>query len=528
MFKTIFIVFILFITSHFTSAQSFYSGFDYNLPVLFGFTDTSVYFNDKVDSSYTSLNYFNSGKKFQQLLLVHDNLNNFLPFHFIYKRNYSAGYFRNSSFRNGQLDFKAYFNNKFISLYFKGKYFNSYRNEFGGISDDSLMLIKDYEPLQASVYLLDASNFIKSRLSEFSFIYHFNDTSLFYLGSNFNWYRNKRKYIDNNTTFYNNSYFNEFVSVDSVFQDSLQLNAFLTYKVHNVEFSLFGGKLWQSYKVDSLNLNPKSSILSSKLKLTNSHSLTLYVNSRYFVNGYYSNSLFLNGYISKAFTNKKIRLLFDYKNTMPALSYNYMISNHFIYEYNYQKFKTLLLLFNLRLNDKINFNYSTNIINKGLYYDFYSMPKQYDGSAHLNKINALYSDTLNKFNYSLDLTYNITSDRFIYPVSEIFAITKLYYNYKLFSGKMKSKVGLTVRYFTPYYAKKYMPALNIFYIQNENKIGGYPLFDFECYFTIKRFNLMLRVNNLLDRIDNNVWYILPDYPLWKRNFQIGMKWDLYN
>ena len=73
-----------------------------------------------------------------------------------------------------------------------------------------------------------------------------------------------------------------------------------------------------------------------------------------------------------------------------------------------------------------------------------------------------------------------------------------------------------------------MPALRRFYAQNQVKTGGYPLLDVICAFKLKRFDLELKVNNVLDRYDNKVWYVFPDYPVWQRNFQVGMKWDLFN
>ena len=53
-----------------------------------------------------------------------------------------------------------------------------------------------------------------------------------------------------------------------------------------------------------------------------------------------------------------------------------------------------------------------------------------------------------------------------------------YYSNKILKGALFFQTGFSFKYFTKFYANEYNPAISSFHIQNQKKIGGFPLFDF--------------------------------------------------
>ena len=529
MLKSIyFFLFIFYFSVLFSQSEN--KNFQFNYYSIFGFRDTvSEFYSSLPDSSLTSLNYLSAGKKFQIFTLKHFNLNKHLPFQFVYKRFYSNGYFRNSSFRNGRFDVKADNKWHFFFLKYSGKYLNSYRNEFGGIQNDSLLLAPAYEPLQVPVNLTNARNFYKFRLTNADFGFTFNDTSSILIGSTVYWLRTKRFYSDENSNgFYANNYFNDITSADSLFFDSLATALYVGYKFKQSVFRLSFGNIYNHYIADSIYYQNNGQFVASDIKFKFSQTIQLNFYVSYVLTGYFSNAQYCEISLLKSLKKSFFRVAYSYNNSIPSFLSTFLASNHFIYNYDFSNILQNSIDFTFSMNKKLSVAYKFSNILHGIYFDYYSLPKQYLGNAFIHKLNVAYNDSLKRFVYGAKINIANTSDKYIYPVSPFSGNTFLFYTHKLFKGKLFSKFGFRVSYFTPYYAPMYMPALHRFYAQNDIEIGGYPLVDFEWHFTLKRFNLMLRVNNLLDRFDGDVWYVMPQYPLWKRNFQIGMKWDLYN
>ncbi len=496
--------------------------------ILYGIEDTTSNLIQQIpDSSLTSLIYLSAGKKFQAFSLKHYNLNNRLPFRFSYRRFYSAGYFRNSAFRNGMFEFSTQKSTTRFQWKFSGKYLNAFRNDFAGVSPDSLLLLPNYEPLQVPVNVLESANNVKFRYSDINLRYALKDSGVVFLGAKGNWLRKVSNYTDViSTDFYANTYFDAFNSNDSTLLDSVSISPVLGFITKKTDYELAVGNLYYHFLSDSINDAYNNNYITAQIKRTTKHG-KWNVSANYFFNGYFSESFFIHSRITQQFKKHTFGIDYAYRYALPAIHYLRYASNHFIYNYNFgfiaqHKASVAYQYKNIKLK-----YYSESAKNK-MYYDYYAYPKQYQSTLWLQQIQAQYTDTLKRFLTDVSVAYTYTSDAVVFPRSPLTSNISSFYMHRLFKGKLQSKIGVRLRYFAPFYALKYMPATRVYYIQNETKTGGYPLVDVEWNVTLKRFDLLLRVNNLLDRMDNTVWYVIPGYPLWKRNFQIGMKWDMYN
>ena len=92
--------------------------------------------------------------------------------------------------------------------------------------------------------------------------------------------------------------------------------------------------------------------------------------------------------------------------------------------------------------------------------------------------------------------------------------------------------SLLVIPYTPYnftyFANSYNPLLSEFSIQNEQKIGGYPVIDFFINVQIQRTRLYLKAEHLNSSFTNTPnYYTAPNYPYRDYIIRFGLVWNFF-
>ena len=88
-------------------------------------------------------------------------------------------------------------------------------------------------------------------------------------------------------------------------------------------------------------------------------------------------------------------------------------------------------------------------------------------------------------------------------------------------------MGLDVSFFTSYYANAYMPALGLYYLQNEKKIGNYPFIDFFFNMKIKRARIFFKTEHVNSGF-MGAYYLAPHIPAPDRCIKLGINWAFYD
>ncbi|HBK84362.1 MAG TPA: hypothetical protein DDZ41_12360, partial [Flavobacterium sp.] len=83
----------------------------------------------------------------------------------------------------------------------------------------------------------------------------------------------------------------------------------------------------------------------------------------------------------------------------------------------------------------------------------------------------------------------------IINVPQIVARNTLYYTDKVFKKAMEIQTGIIFNYFTKYYANDYNPLLAEFYVQNQTKIGNFPMIDFFINAKVRQTRLFLKAEH---------------------------------
>ena len=108
--------------------------------------------------------------------------------------------------------------------------------------------------------------------------------------------------------------------------------------------------------------------------------------------------------------------------------------------------------------------------------------------------------------------------------------SSLFYTNHYYNRNLKVQTGFTVKYFEAYTAPAYNPVLSEFVLQNQQKIGGYPILDYFINFKIKRFRMFIKLEhfNALWESKNPTYYVAPLQPYRDFSVRFGLRWIFFN
>lgn len=152
----------------------------------------------------------------------------------------------------------------------------------------------------------------------------------------------------------------------------------------------------------------------------------------------------------------------------------------------------------------------------------------------LNKVSYFkikVSKEFRKGKFALDNTLmfnNISSGSDVFRAPSFVTRNTLYYSDFFFEGKpLYLQMGIIFKYFTEFYANNFNPLLNEFSLQNNTKIGGFPMFDFFINAQIQRTRLFLKVEHLNSGFTGYNFYSAPNYPFRDLSVRFGLVWNFF-
>jgi len=134
-----------------------------------------------------------------------------------------------------------------------------------------------------------------------------------------------------------------------------------------------------------------------------------------------------------------------------------------------------------------------------------------------------------KFALDNSLVYqNVTQDENFLNVPEFLSRNSIYYSNIVLKGALFFQTGLSVKYFSKYYSNEYNPLISSFHIQNDKKIGGFPLIDIFVNAKIKQTRLFLKAEHFNSNFTGNNFYSSPSYPYRDFIIRFGLVWNFFN
>lgn len=243
--------------------------------------------------------------------------------------------------------------------------------------------------------------------------------------------------------------------------------------------------------------------------------------------------------------NFNYSLGFNTLNKHPGLYFELFESNYseirWANKLNSVKINNINLEFNSRTFGSLNFDYTK--IDNFTYFDLKDKSTLNDDqdlklipkvNQHTNSINYLKLKWQKEFKFGkfgLDNTFifqNVDQDQNILNLPNYIFRNTIYFSDHVFKRAMFLQTGLTFKYFSKYYANEYNPLISSFHVQNDKKIGNFPMIDVFVNARIKRTRLFLKAEHINSTITGNNFYSTPSYPYRDFIIRFGLIWNFFN
>ena len=237
------------------------------------------------------------------------------------------------------------------------------------------------------------------------------------------------------------------------------------------------------------------------------------------------------------------QLSFNFLFTNKPTNYNHRLysSNYINYNWNndFKNIKTKLIGLDLKLRkfsnisiDYVKVNNLTQfekIINENLGGETTHsiFPIQSVGNLELIKVRFSRKINFGKFSVDSKLLIQKSLADDIINLPEIISRNTIYYSSDMFKKALFLQTGLGFKYFSKFYMNGYDPLLSELYIQNDKKIGNFPVIDFFINAKIQQTRLFFKFEHLNSSFTGYNFYSAPNYPYRDFTFRFGLVWNFF-
>ncbi|MGV9004517.1 putative porin [Flavobacterium sp.] len=155
-------------------------------------------------------------------------------------------------------------------------------------------------------------------------------------------------------------------------------------------------------------------------------------------------------------------------------------------------------------------------------------PKQY--AQTINYISVKASREFKWWKLALDNTIlyqKVDQQDAILNVPQIITRNSLYFTNYFFKKALFLQTGFTVNYFTKYYVNDYNPVIAEAFVQNESKIGNFPMIDFFINARIRQTRIFLKAEHFNSKMTGNNFLTAPNYPYRDFTIRFGLVWNFF-
>lgn len=215
------------------------------------------------------------------------------------------------------------------------------------------------------------------------------------------------------------------------------------------------------------------------------------------------------------------------KNLLPNFYHRHYHSNHFYWDNDFsfeQRVRISGDLESTRL--MMGLNFTMDNISNYIYFDKEGV-KQHSGSVQVIGATMYKNFSFGIFNWENNVTVQKSTAEEVLPLPLLTVYSNMYLKSKI-SKVLTFQLGVDCRYFTSYYAPAYEPALGQYYVQNETKVGNFPLTNvyINCHLKQARFFAML-YNAGVGFLGKN-YFSTPHYPINPMVFKLGVAVNFLN
>ncbi len=217
-----------------------------------------------------------------------------------------------------------------------------------------------------------------------------------------------------------------------------------------------------------------------------------------------------------------------FKNVEAPYLMNNYVSNHYVWQNDFGKTRTL------RLGGELNIPHTRTYLNVGyetlqnhIYFDASGNPVQESGAIHILSAQLKQRIKLGIFNWDNDLIYQTTSNSGVLPLPTFSVYSNMYLQFKI-AKVLHAQIGVDCNYYTKYYAPAYNPATMTFKKQEEKELGNYPFMNAYANFKLKSARFFVIYSHMNQGWFSKDYFSVLHYPLNPARLQFGVSVDFAN
>ncbi|OMP31602.1 putative porin [Mangrovimonas sp. DI 80] len=248
---------------------------------------------------------------------------------------------------------------------------------------------------------------------------------------------------------------------------------------------------------------------------------------------------FFKGSANYSFTDD-IKFSASFNSSSKAPNYNYLLYHSDYLNYNwdnsstFDNVQTQQLAVELQSEKLANLSFDYSNITNYTYFAKDELaegvkPFQTDNTVNYLRLKLNREIRFGKF--ALDNTFmyqNVLNGDNIFNVPQFITRNTFYYSNHFFKKKaLFLQAGITFKYFTEYNMNGYDPLLAEFYVQNDTKIGNFPMLDFFVNAKVRTMRIYLKAEHFNSAWTGYKFYSAPNYPYRDFIVRFGLVWNFF-
>ena len=123
---------------------------------------------------------------------------------------------------------------------------------------------------------------------------------------------------------------------------------------------------------------------------------------------------------------------------------------------------------------------------------------------------------------------NVSQSNDVLNVPQLVTRNTLYFSSDVFKKAMYLQTGVTFKYFSAYTMDGYNPLLGEFYVQDTEKLGGFPMLDFFINAKVQQTRIYLKAEHFNSSFSGYNFYAAPNYPYRDFVIRFGLVWNFFS
>jgi hypothetical protein len=155
-------------------------------------------------------------------------------------------------------------------------------------------------------------------------------------------------------------------------------------------------------------------------------------------------------------------------------------------------------------------------------------PSQYGNTINYLSVKANKEFKFWKFALDNTVLYQkVDQNDFVLNVPEFLTRNTFYFSQDMFRKALFFQAGVTLNYFTKFYANDYNPVIGEFFVQNKKEIGNFANLDFFFNARIQRTRIYLIAEHFNSSLTGYNYYASPSNPYRDFTIRFGLIWSFF-